>query len=80
MAGLLSVESLSMDVVVYISNSFELPSDQLLINISRVLKPGGTVLHWTSQSANWKVVIYFKIPLLGELTGDHLLPSIESIY
>ncbi|CAA3031782.1 anamorsin homolog [Olea europaea subsp. europaea] len=53
--SLLSVESLSMDVVVYISNSFELPSDQLLINISRVLKPGGTILHWTSQSSNWKV-------------------------
>ncbi|XP_022868642.1 anamorsin homolog [Olea europaea var. sylvestris] len=51
----LSVESSSMDVVVFISSSFELPSDQLLVNISRVLRAGGTVLHWTSQSATGKV-------------------------
>ncbi|KAL2489797.1 Anamorsin-like protein [Forsythia ovata] len=53
--SLLSVESSSLDVVVFISNSFELPSAQLLVKISRVLKPGGTVLHWSSQSATGEV-------------------------
>ncbi|KAI3453888.1 hypothetical protein Pfo_010551 [Paulownia fortunei] len=49
--SLMSVESSSIDDVVSLCQSLEFPSDQLLANISRVLKPGGTILlHLTSQS------------------------------
>ncbi|KDO53005.1 hypothetical protein CISIN_1g0222852mg, partial [Citrus sinensis] len=40
----LPVESFSIDTVLSISSSHELPGDQLLEEISRVLKPGGTIL------------------------------------
>ncbi|KAK4487382.1 hypothetical protein RD792_001563, partial [Penstemon davidsonii] len=54
--SLLSVESSSTDNVVAISKSSEFPSDQLLANISRVLKPGGTILlRLSSQSAPGQV-------------------------
>lgn len=38
------MESFSIDTVLSISSSHELPGDQLLEEISRVLKPGGTIL------------------------------------
>ncbi|KAK6122475.1 hypothetical protein DH2020_043785 [Rehmannia glutinosa] len=50
--SLVSVESSSFDDVVSICKSLDFPSDQLLTNFSRVLKPGGTILlHLTSQSS-----------------------------
>lgn len=50
--SLTSLESSSMDDVVTLCKSLEFPSDQLLVNISRVLKPGGAVLvSLASQSA-----------------------------
>ncbi|CDP20943.1 unnamed protein product [Coffea canephora] len=49
--GALPVESSSIDVVVVISKSSEFPNDALFLEISRILKPGGTVLvHLTSLS------------------------------
>jgi len=48
----LPAESSSIDIVVGICQSAEFPSGQLFEEISRVLKPGGTILiHRTSQSA-----------------------------
>lgn len=47
----LPVESSSLDIVISICRSLEFPCDKLLAEISRVLKPGGTVLiQKTSQS------------------------------
>lgn len=43
----LPVESFSIDVVLFISRSHELPGNQLFEEISRVLKPGGTILIYT---------------------------------
>lgn len=49
--GQLPVESSSLDIVISICRSLEFPRDKLLAEISRVLKPGGTVLiQKTSQS------------------------------
>lgn len=46
------MESSSIDIVICISRSAEFPSVRLFEEISRVLKPGGTILiHRTSQSA-----------------------------
>nr|XP_016469389.1 PREDICTED: anamorsin homolog [Nicotiana tabacum] len=42
--SLTSVKSASMDIVALICRSLEFPSDKLCGDISRVLKPGGTVL------------------------------------
>ncbi|KAH6803396.1 Cytokine-induced anti-apoptosis inhibitor 1 [Perilla frutescens var. frutescens] len=51
--SLTSLESLSINDVVSLCKSSEFPSDQLLTNISRILKPGGAVLlHLVSQSAD----------------------------
>ncbi|CDP14965.1 unnamed protein product [Coffea canephora] len=51
MTGSVPVESSSINVVVVISKSSEFPNDALFLEISRILKPGGTVLvHLTSQS------------------------------
>ncbi|KAG6648597.1 anamorsin homolog isoform X1 [Carya illinoinensis] len=48
----LPMESSSIDIVICISRSAEFPSVRLFEEISRVLKPGGTILiHRTSQSA-----------------------------
>ncbi|XP_041017252.1 anamorsin homolog isoform X2 [Juglans microcarpa x Juglans regia] len=48
----LPVESSSIDIVICISRSAEFPSVPFFEEISRVLKPGGTILiHRTSQSA-----------------------------
>ncbi|KAJ4723671.1 Anamorsin-like [Melia azedarach] len=40
----LPVESSSVDIVISISSSLEFPGDQMFEEISRVLKPGGTIL------------------------------------
>ncbi|KAJ4721242.1 Anamorsin-like [Melia azedarach] len=40
----LPVESSSIDIVISITSSLEFPGDQLFQEISRVLKPGGTIL------------------------------------
>ncbi|KAK4361996.1 hypothetical protein RND71_017237 [Anisodus tanguticus] len=51
--SLTSVESASMDIVALICRSLEFPSDKLCGDISRVLKPGGTVLlSLSSQSVS----------------------------
>ncbi|XP_024031763.1 anamorsin homolog [Morus notabilis] len=47
----LPVEDSSMDIVLSLCGSHESPSDQLLKEVSRVLKPGGTILLYHSQSA-----------------------------
>ncbi|XP_031117820.1 anamorsin homolog [Ipomoea triloba] len=39
-----SVGLSSMDVVIVIFRSFEFPSDQLFVDVTRILKPGATVL------------------------------------
>lgn len=58
LAGLKSLESSSIDDVVALCKSLEFPSDELLVNISRVLKPGGAVLvSLASQSAEEQMVI-----------------------
>ncbi|KAJ9173468.1 hypothetical protein P3X46_016594 [Hevea brasiliensis] len=44
----LPVDSSSVDIVISISRSLQFPSDLLLGEISRVLKPGGTVLIYKS--------------------------------
>ncbi|KAG6408246.1 hypothetical protein SASPL_131250 [Salvia splendens] len=50
--SLTSLESSSINDVVSLCKTLEFPSDQLLGNISRVLKPGGTVLFYLdSQTA-----------------------------
>ncbi|XP_004245949.1 anamorsin homolog [Solanum lycopersicum] len=51
--SLTPVETASMDVVALICRSLEFPSDKLCGDISRVLKPGGTVLlSLSSQSVS----------------------------
>lgn len=50
--GLLPVESSSLDIVISICSSLEFPSDKLLAEISRVLKPGGTVLIQKTAQSN----------------------------
>lgn len=58
LAGLTSLESSSIDGVVSLCKTLEFPSDQLLGNMSRVLKPGGAVLFYlASQTAGEQMVI-----------------------
>lgn len=58
LAGLMSLDSSSIDDVISLSKSLEFHSDQLLGNIYRVLKPGGTILlHLSSQPAQEQLVI-----------------------
>ncbi|KAK4486298.1 hypothetical protein RD792_008969 [Penstemon davidsonii] len=47
-----SVESSSVDDVISISKSSEFLSDQLLVNISKVLKPGGSILLRVSSQSD----------------------------
>lgn len=51
-AGQLPVESSSMDIVLSLCRSPESPSDQLIKEISRLLKPGGTIVLCHSESAS----------------------------
>ncbi|KAL0327720.1 UNVERIFIED_CONTAM: Anamorsin [Sesamum angustifolium] len=54
--SLSAVESSSIDDVVSLCKSLEFPSDQLLANLSRVLKPGGRILlYLTSHSAEVQI-------------------------
>ncbi|KAJ6851806.1 anamorsin-like protein isoform X2 [Iris pallida] len=48
LGGKLPVESVSMDIIISVSNTLELVQEQLLEEIGRVLKPGGKVLVQTS--------------------------------
>lgn len=58
-AGLTSLESSSMDDVVTLCKTLDFPTDQLLENISRVLKPGGSVLfHLDSQTVGEQMVVF----------------------
>ncbi|KAA8550103.1 hypothetical protein F0562_001787 [Nyssa sinensis] len=53
MAGQLPLDSSSVDTAISICRLFDFPGDQLFGEISRVLKPGGTILlHQTSQSTS----------------------------
>ncbi|KAL6547697.1 hypothetical protein OROHE_009402 [Orobanche hederae] len=47
--SLASVESSSIDDVVSLYKSLNFPSDQLLANFSRILKPGGTIFLYPSS-------------------------------
>ncbi|KAL0371965.1 UNVERIFIED_CONTAM: Anamorsin [Sesamum calycinum] len=66
--SLSAVESSSIDDVVSLCKSLEFPSDQLLANLSRVLKPGGRILlYLTSQSAEANSSLERKLLLAGFL-------------
>ncbi|KAL0407980.1 UNVERIFIED_CONTAM: Anamorsin [Sesamum radiatum] len=66
--SLSSVESSSIDDVVSLCKSLEFPSDQLLANLSRVLKPGGRILlYLTSQSVEANSSLERKLLLAGFL-------------
>ncbi|KAL3645791.1 hypothetical protein CASFOL_010971 [Castilleja foliolosa] len=55
--SLKTVESSSVDDVVSLCKSLDFPSDQLLGNISRILKPGGTILLYVaSQSSQGQTI------------------------
>lgn len=59
-AGISSVASSTMDVIIVIFKSFEFPSDQLFVDVTRVLKPGGAVLlKPTSLPASETTVSWF---------------------
>ncbi|KAL9423252.1 hypothetical protein AB3S75_035360 [Citrus x aurantiifolia] len=74
----LPVESFSIDIVLSISSSHELPGDQLLEEISRVLKPGGTILIYkklTSDKGDVDKAISAlegKLLLAGFLDAQHI--------
>lgn len=54
--GVLPAESSSMDIILVICRSSEFPNEKFLADISRVLKPGGTVLlYLSSQSPSLQV-------------------------
>lgn len=64
--GQLPLESSSMDLVIFICTLLEFPGDQLFKEVSRVLKPGGTILiHKTSKlikgQTDQVIVLYFAI-------------------
>lgn len=64
MAGSQWKESSSTDYVVCLCKSLEFPEDELLANLSRVLKPGGTIfLQFISESAQGETVIYLSVSL-----------------
>ncbi|KAL3619130.1 hypothetical protein CASFOL_036700 [Castilleja foliolosa] len=50
--SLKTVESSSVDDVVSLCKSLDFPSDQLLDNISRILKPGGTILLYVDPQSS----------------------------
>ncbi|KAK1385477.1 Anamorsin-like [Heracleum sosnowskyi] len=50
--GSLPVDPSSMDIVICICHSFEFLSEKFLVELSRVLKPGGQILLQTSQSVS----------------------------
>ncbi|KAL7000607.1 hypothetical protein U1Q18_001759 [Sarracenia purpurea var. burkii] len=53
----LPVDLSSLDIIIFICRSSEFPGDQLFGEISRVLKPGGTVLlHHSSESATGEMI------------------------
>lgn len=46
------MESSSVDIIISVSSSLEFPGDQLLAEVSRALKPGGTVLIYTNLKSD----------------------------
>ncbi|CAA0837158.1 Anamorsin homolog [Striga hermonthica] len=50
--SLMSVESSSVDGIVSLCNSLDFPSEQLLADISRILKPGGTILLYSTRETS----------------------------
>ncbi|KAG6397188.1 hypothetical protein SASPL_143353 [Salvia splendens] len=60
--SLTSLESSSIDDVVSLSKTLEFPSDQLLGNISRVLKPGGSVLFYLDSQTVGEQMMKCKKP------------------
>ena len=66
MEGRLPVESSSIDIVISISRSLEFPGDQLFEEISRALKPGGTILIYKNLESNKedadKVNVFLFVP------------------
>lgn len=76
----LPVEDSSTDIVLSLCTSLESPSDQLLKEISRVLKPGGTILLYHSQSATvatdkTTTALERKLLLAGFLKAQSLQPK-----
>ena len=51
MTGKLPLDPSSVDIVISIFSSIEFPGDLLLKEIFRVLKPGGTILIYSSQQS-----------------------------
>lgn len=65
LTGVLPAESSSMDIILVICKSSEFPNEKFLADISRVLKPGGTVLlYLSSQSPSLQVVLSSLLVLL----------------
>ncbi|CAA0829702.1 Anamorsin homolog [Striga hermonthica] len=69
--SLISVESSSIDGIVSLCKSLDFPSEQLLADISRILKPGGTILlsstRETSQGRTVNSSLERKLLLAGFL-------------
>ncbi|CAA0838830.1 Anamorsin homolog [Striga hermonthica] len=56
--SLMSLESSSVDGIVSLCKSLDFPSEQLLADISRILKPGGTILlSSTSETSQGQTVL-----------------------
>ncbi|XP_041021802.1 anamorsin homolog isoform X1 [Juglans microcarpa x Juglans regia] len=74
----LPVETSSLDYVICICGSAEFPSDRLFEEVSRVLKPAGTILiHGTSQSVTGEIdkttsTLQRKLLLVGFLEVEFL--------
>uniref|UniRef100_A0A2N9IGU1 Anamorsin homolog n=1 Tax=Fagus sylvatica TaxID=28930 RepID=A0A2N9IGU1_FAGSY len=72
----LSVESSSFEIVLCICRSAEFPSDRLFEEISRVLKPGGTILIHKNSSTT--PALECKLLLAGFLEVEVLKATISS--
>lgn len=67
MAGSLAVDSSSTDFVISMCKSSDFPSDKLLEELSRVLKPGGEIFfHHTCAAAAAKETVMHLISILKQ--------------